>query len=108
MCLVDLDHAVNLPHKPETGHETDQARQQKEQKDHDERVAKVQEGRRCVVDGQLCGKVMATIDEQIAGRWAGRQEWPPPPVIILRAQVEIAQQNGGLRARDDQYPEDEE
>lgn len=45
---------------------------------------------------------MAAVDEQVAGRGARRQEGAPPPVVVLGAQVEVAQQDRGLRAGDHQ------
>lgn len=35
-------------------------------------------------------------EEEIEGRGARGEEWPPPPAIVLRAEVEIAEEDGGL------------
>lgn len=48
--LVHLDHAVDLADEPEAGKESYRARKQEEQKDHNERVAKVQEDGRGVLN----------------------------------------------------------
>lgn len=50
MLLVHLDHAVDLADEPEAGKESYRARKQEEQKYHNERVAKVQEGGRGVLN----------------------------------------------------------
>lgn len=53
---------------------------------------------------------MATIDEKIDSCEARRKERSPPPVVVLRTQMEIAQQNGSLRTSDnqnDKYQEEE-
>lgn len=103
--LVHLHHAVDLADEPEASEETYRASQQEEQKDHDQRVAKVQEGRGGVLDLQLGREVVATVDEQIDRGESRRQERSPPPVVVLGTQVEIAQQDGRLRAGDDQNQE---
>lgn len=105
--LVHLDHAVDLADEPEAGEEAYRARKQEEQKDHNERVAKVQEGGRSVLNLQLRGKVVTAVDEQIHGRKARRQEGSPPPVIVLGAEVEVAQQDGRLRAGDHEDQKDQ-
>lgn len=51
---------------------------------------------------------MTAVDEQIARRKAGREEGSPPPVIILRTQMEIAQQDRRFRARDHENQKDQE
>ena len=51
---------------------------------------------------------MTTVDEEINRCEAGRQEGAPPPVIILRTQVKVAKQNGGLWAGYDQDQEHQE
>lgn len=45
---------------------------------------------------------MTAVDEQIDRRKARREEGSPPPVVVLGAQVKVAQQNRRLRAGDDQ------
>lgn len=103
--LVHLHDAVDLANEPEASEESYRTGQQEEQEHHDQRVAKVQEGRGGVLDLQLGGEVVATVDEQIDRRKAGCQERSPPPVVVLGAQMEIAQQDGRFRAGDDQNQE---
>lgn len=43
---------------------------------------------------------MAAIDEQVSGRGTGAEEGPPPPVVVFGAEVEVAEQDSRLRARD--------
>lgn len=48
--LIHLDHAVDLSHKPEARKEPNGPGQQEEQKDHNERVAEIEECRRRVLN----------------------------------------------------------
>lgn len=88
--LVHLHHTVDLPDEPEARGKADGAGQQKEQEHHDRRVSEVKERGRSVLDRQLSGEVVETVDKQIHGREAGREERAPPPVVVLRAQMEVA------------------
>uniref|UniRef100_A0A182NAT5 Tox-SGS domain-containing protein n=1 Tax=Anopheles dirus TaxID=7168 RepID=A0A182NAT5_9DIPT len=90
----------DLADEPKACEEAYRAGEQEEQKHHDERVAKVQEGRGGVLDLQLGGEVVAAVHKQVHRGEAGRQERSPPPVVIFGAQVEVAQQNRRLRAGD--------
>lgn len=51
---------------------------------------------------------MAAVYEEVPRRGAGAEEGAPPPVVVLRAQVEVAQQDGRLGARDHEDHEHEE
>lgn len=51
---------------------------------------------------------MTAVDEQVTGRGARAEEGAPPPVVVLGAQVEVAQQDRRLRTRDHQDHEDQE
>lgn len=51
---------------------------------------------------------MAAVDEEVPGGGARAEEGAPPPVVVLGAQVEVAQQDGGLGARDHEDHEHEE
>jgi len=51
---------------------------------------------------------MDAIDGQVKGSEATGKETPPPPVVILCTQVEVAEQDGGLRAGDDENEEYDE
>ena len=37
-------------------------------------------------------------EEQVEGRCASGEEGPPPPAVVLGAQVEVAEENGSLSA----------
>lgn len=106
--LVHFDYAVNLSYEPEAGKESNGSGQQEEEENHDQRVAKVQEGAGGIVDLQLRRKVVTTVDKEINCGETARQETSPPPVVVLGTQVEIAQQDGRLRAGDDEDQEHEE
>lgn len=51
---------------------------------------------------------MAAVDEEVASGGAGGEEGAPPPVIVFGAEVEVAQQDRGLRACDHQDNEHQE
>jgi len=51
---------------------------------------------------------MDTVDGKVESSEATGQKTPPPPVIILRTQMEVAEQDGGLGAGDDQDHKHEE
>lgn len=107
-CLIYFDNAVDAPHEPEASHEPDGTCQEEEQEDHDGRVTEVEESRGSVFDVQLGHEVVAAVDEEVAGGGAGAEEGSPPPVIVLGAQVEVAEQDRCLRACDHEYHEHEE
>jgi len=44
---------------------------------------------------------MNGVEEEVDGGEAGSHEGSPPPVVVLSTQVEIAKENGCLRAGDD-------
>lgn len=45
---------------------------------------------------------MAAVDEQVPGRAARTEEGSPPPVVVFSTKVEVAEQDGRLRACDHQ------
>jgi len=51
---------------------------------------------------------MDTVDGKVESSEATGQKTSPPPVIILRTQMEVAEQDGGLGAGDDQDHKHEE
>uniref|UniRef100_A0A182INA6 Tox-SGS domain-containing protein n=1 Tax=Anopheles atroparvus TaxID=41427 RepID=A0A182INA6_ANOAO len=100
---------TNFADEPETGEESYRPGEQEEQKHHNQGVAKVQEGGCGVLDLQLRGEVVATVHEQVDRSKAGRQERSPPPVVVFRAQMEVAQQDRRLGAgdhEDEEYQEE--
>lgn len=106
--LVDLDDAVDFPNEPEAREEANGARQQIEEEHHDERVAEIEETGRIALDLQLGIEIMTAVEEQVHRREARSEIGPPPPVVILSAQMEITQQDCGLRACDHQNNENKE
>jgi hypothetical protein len=82
--------------------------QQKEYEHHNGRVGEVENRRHDAADLQFRCEEMNRVHEEVSGREAARQERPPPPVVVLGAQMEVAQQYGRLAARDYQDDEDEE
>lgn len=106
--LIDFDDTVDFSDEPEAGHESDGAGEEEKQEDHYEGVSEVEEGRGGVLYVELGDEVVAAVDEQVAGRGARAEEGAPPPVVVLRAQVEVTQQDRRLRARDHQDHEHKE
>jgi succinate dehydrogenase/fumarate reductase flavoprotein subunit len=104
--LIDLDNGIDLANKPETSKEADGSGQQEEQKDHDERVAKVQD-HRCKAGQRFGHEIVHTTNQQVKRSEARREEGTPPPMIVLRTKVEIAQQHGCLGTGDNQNDEDQ-
>ena len=51
---------------------------------------------------------MAAVYKEVASSGSGTEERPPPPVVVLGTEVEVAEQDGGLRAGDDEDHEHEE
>lgn len=51
---------------------------------------------------------MYTVDSQVEGCESTGEETPPPPVVIFCTEVEVAEEDGGLRAGDDQDDENQE
>lgn len=106
--LIDFDDTVDFSDEPEAGHESDGAGEEEKQEDHYKGVSEVEEGRGGVLYVELGDEVVAAVDEQVAGRGARAEEGAPPPVVVLRAQVEVTQQDRRLRARDHQDHEHKE
>lgn len=51
---------------------------------------------------------MYTVDSQVEGCESTGEETPPPPVVVFCTEVEVAEEDGGLRAGDDQDDENQE
>ena len=81
-------------------------RENEEDKGHDEGVAEVEEGGGRSLYLQLGGVVVQRVEEEVAGGEAAGEEGAPPPAVVLGAQVEVAEEDGRLHARDHQDQED--
>ena len=101
--ITAINQSINRPKRPTT--ESNGAGQKPHQKDHNERVAKVDERTVRSTDVQFGEVEVDAIDEQITGRHSTGDEWTPPPAIVFGAQVEVGQEHRRLRAR---YCEDNE
>lgn len=106
--LIYFHDAIDAPHEPEASHETYGPCQQEEQEDHNESVTEVQESRSGILDVQFCHEIVTAVDEEVTGSGTGTEESAPPPVIVLGAQMEVAEQDRCLRAGDHEYHEHEE
>ena len=107
-CLsIRLDGTIDLAGEPQTGEEPDGACEDKEEDAHDKGPAKVQQQRDKVVHLQADHVVEDAVKEDVERRAPGREERPPPPAVVLRAEVKVAHEDGDLRARDNQDHEDQ-
>mmetsp|Transcript_14657 Transcript_14657/g.38064 ORF Transcript_14657/g.38064 Transcript_14657/m.38064 type:complete len:217 (+) Transcript_14657:318-968(+) len=106
--LVHLDRGEDLPHEPVARVEADGARHHEEDERGDGHVPKEEQTRHELLDLELGRKVEDRVQEEVGCRRARREERAPPPVVVLRAQLEVAHDDGDLRARDHQDHEDEE
>lgn len=77
----------------------------KEQEDHDECVAKVEKVGEGPSDGRLVDKVMDGEEKEVEGCGTRGEEGPPPPTVVLGAEVEVAEEDGRLGTDDDQHKE---
>ena len=82
--------------------------EQEETKDHDACVAEIQKGWGWVFYVEFGKEVMNAVDSEVECGESAGHEAPPPPVVVLRAKVEVAEQDCGLRAGDDEVQEHEE
>ena len=65
--------------------------EQEETKDHDAGVAEIQKGWGRVLYVEFCKKVMNAVDSKVEGGKAAGQEAPPPPVVVLRTEMKVAE-----------------
>ena len=79
-----------------------------ESENHDECVSEVEERADEALDVELADVVVHAVEEEVDGSEAARHEGAPPPVVVLGTQVEVAEEDGGFRARHDEDDEDEE
>ena len=82
--------------------------EQEETKDHDACVAEIQKGWGWVFYVEFGKEVINAVDSEVECGESAGHEAPPPPVVVLRAKVEVAEQDCGLRAGDDEVQEHEE
>lgn len=71
----------------------------------DRHVDEVQQDRHKLADVQLAPEVERAVRKQVHRSTPTGEVGPPPPVIVLAAQLEVAQHDGDLRAREAQDDE---
>jgi len=82
--LIHLDLGVDHPVEDEAGQEPHGARQDEEHVGEDPHVAEEQEDADELLHPEGGGEeVEDGVEEQVEARGAGRQEGPPPPVVVL-------------------------
>lgn len=105
---VDLHRRVDQPREPEACIEPDRARDHEEGIRDDEHVPEVQGPRHGLCYFQLCEEVECRVEEEVEGRRARSQVRPPPPVVVLAAELEVAEDDRDLRTGHDEDEEDYE
>lgn len=78
---------------------------QGEEEDHDKGVPKVQGVGESSSDGSLVHKVVNREEKQIEPSSGRGEKGTPPPAVVLRAEVEVAEEDGGLSTH---HQEDQE
>ena len=99
-----------LPLSPFNTVRTRLTRHDKEKKHHNEGVAKVERRGERARDGGLVDKVVDGEEKEVEGRRSRGEERPPPPAIVLGAEMEVAEENGRLSTdyhQDDKGQHDE-
>mmetsp|Transcript_25352 Transcript_25352/g.62374 ORF Transcript_25352/g.62374 Transcript_25352/m.62374 type:complete len:214 (+) Transcript_25352:268-909(+) len=107
--LIDLDGAVDDANEPEARDEANKAREAEEGVAQDRHVPEEDDVRRNLEElGNVHTReeVVRGIGEQIESRRPRGEVGAPPPVVVLRTQLEVAHNHGDLRARDDEDCED--
>jgi len=100
--LIDVNGAVNLAHEVVARVEPDRSGEHEKADGDDERVAEVEETGHELLDFQGSDEVEDGIKEEVHGRRTGREERPPPPMVILSAKLEIAHNNRNLGTCNDE------
>eukprot|EP00906_Rhabdomonas_costata_P012447 RCo017867 len=95
--LLHLQRGVDVPHEGEAAEEADSARHQEERVRDQTHVAEVQDDRGHPVHVHGGGKVVNGVEEEVQPRASGVQVAPPPPAVVLVAQLGIRQHNADLR-----------
>lgn len=106
--LVNLHRRVYKPGEPEAGIKANGAGEYKEGISRDEHVAEVEHAGDRLRDLQFREEIECCIQEEVQSRRAGCQVGPPPPLVVLTAQLEIAKHDGDLGAGHYQDHKDEE
>mmetsp|Transcript_14198 Transcript_14198/g.49377 ORF Transcript_14198/g.49377 Transcript_14198/m.49377 type:complete len:317 (+) Transcript_14198:2922-3872(+) len=103
---VNLDAGVNLLDEQEGCKVARDARHEAEHDRDKEHVAQVQQHRHAA-QRQARRHVQQAVHVDIHARGARDEEGAPPPVVVLRAQLEVGENDGDLGARDDEDDEGE-
>ena len=82
-CLVNLDGAVDSPHKPVSGAKADGTGGNPEDKHHNQAIAKVKNGGHGVINLEFGQEVKHTVQKHINGCTPRHDKGAPPPVIVL-------------------------
>lgn len=106
--LIDFHGPVYFADEEKRGVESDRARQQPEGHHHDDGISEIQQRGHELINVQLGIEIENAVGEHVQGGSTRDNEAPPPPMIVLRAQLEIHHDNADLRARDHQNDEHQE
>jgi len=81
--LIDLDGRVDFGDEPEACKESNRSREQNHARSHDQHVAKVEYRTGDLGDIQFAVEKVNAVKEEVDSSHAWRQEWSPPPVVVL-------------------------
>mmetsp|Transcript_14655 Transcript_14655/g.38056 ORF Transcript_14655/g.38056 Transcript_14655/m.38056 type:complete len:212 (+) Transcript_14655:244-879(+) len=103
---LHLDGPVDRAHEPEAREEAHRSRKDEEGVRGDEHVRHVHHDREGAHHDHLRAQVHDGVREEVQSGRARSEEAAPPPVVVLRAELEVAHDDGDLRAGDEQDEED--
>lgn len=106
--LVDLHRRVNEPREPEASVEANRASQHEESIGTDQHIPKIEKTGHRFGDVEPCEEVESCIKEKVECRRTCSKIRPPPPQVVLTAQLEIAKHHRNLSTSHDQYNQHEE
>jgi hypothetical protein len=94
----NLSAAVELHHEEKAGKESNGSGKDEEEKGDHEGISKVEEGVDKAGELELRHVVVDAVEENVHGAEAARQERSPPPVVILRIELNVAKNHRQFRA----------
>jgi len=100
--LIDLHGRVDQPCEPEASAEADRPGEHEEGEGGEQHVPEVQDARHQLADLELREEVEPSIQEEVQRRGPRREVGPPPPVVVLTAELEVAEHDRDLSAGDDE------
>mmetsp|Transcript_4849 Transcript_4849/g.11574 ORF Transcript_4849/g.11574 Transcript_4849/m.11574 type:complete len:361 (+) Transcript_4849:164-1246(+) len=106
MLLVYLERTKNSLVEVQRRHGTDESRHEEQSQTRQSHVSKVQDIG-CKRVGLELSKVPKRVQKDPCGRGTRIRKGTPPPVVVFVAELEIVEEQGDLRARNDQDEKDQ-